>query len=139
MESIQVFAKRLDGREYKKEMTQKEIQLAADAGYVVAFGCSDDRTVFHGAIEEECLTVNGGELYITEKGLFKDCPCNCIYAQEAKKKANLLVVRWCKGPYVWSYKTEIPHVSFEIIDNQPAENLKFCQGIVFDLSKLKNK
>lgn len=137
MKTIQDFAALLDGREYKKEMTEDEIIQARELGFVIVFGCSDDRTVFHGAIEEERQTVDGGTLYITEKGLFEDCPCNCIYSQEAKAKASPIEVRWCKGPYVWSYRTEIPHESFEIIDNQPAENLKFCQGMVFDLNGIE--
>lgn len=137
MESIQEFAKRLDGREYKQEMTDQEIKLAAELGYVIVFGRSDDRTVCHGAIEAELMTVDGGELFITDQGLYEACSCQCIYSQEAKKKASSIAVRWCKGPYVWSYQSDIPHSSFEIIDNQPAENLKFCQGMVFNLSKLK--
>ncbi|MEG0377611.1 MAG: hypothetical protein RR614_03945, partial [Eubacterium sp.] len=42
MESIQAFARRLDGREYKHEIVEEEKQLAADLGYVIVFGCSDD-------------------------------------------------------------------------------------------------
>ena len=98
MKTIQDFAALLDGREYKKEMTEDEIIQARKLGFVIVFGCSDDRTVFHGAIEEERQTVDGGTLYITEKGLFEDCPCNCIYSQEAKEKASPIEVRWCKGP-----------------------------------------
>lgn len=124
MKTIQDFAALLDGREYKKEMTEDEIIQARKLGFVIVFGCSDDRTVFHGAIEEERQTVDGGTLYITEKGLFEDCPCNCIYSQEAKEKASPIEVRWCKGPYVWSYRTEIdPIIIFSdrfIVDTDTA-------------------
>lgn len=136
MESIYDFAKRLDGRIYKEEMTTEENDLAANLGYVVVFGHSDDLTLFRGAINGEQNTQDGGQVYITADGLFEECPCNCRYAQAAKEAAAVIDVKWVKGPYVWSYETEIPHATFEIVDNQPAENLKFCQGLVFDSADL---
>lgn len=37
-----------------------------------------------------------------------------------------------KGPFAWTYSTEIPHATFEIIE----EGEKFCRGIVFDINDL---
>ncbi len=136
MDKIKEFAQLLNGREYKQEMTEEEKKAAREAGVVIVYGCSDDRTVFHGEIEGEVTTVNGGTIYLTEDGLFEDCPCDCVHSRRAKEKAVSIQVKWCQGPYVWSYGTSIPHESFEIIDNQPAENLKFCQGMVFSLKQL---
>ncbi len=138
MKTIEEFAELLNGREYKKEITEEEVAEAAASGVVIIYGKSDDTTVIHGAIEGECPTANGGDIYLTEDGLFEDCPCQCIHSQRAKAAAKAVHVNWCKGPFVWSYVTELPHVHFEIIDNQPAENLKFCQGIVFDQKALLN-
>lgn len=137
MATIHDFVEKLNGREYKKEITQEEIETAKDSGIVIVFGCSDDRTIFHGAIEAEVKTVDGGTVYLTEDGLFEDCPCDCIHSRRAKEKAAAIHVSWCKGSYVWSYTTDIPHETFQIIDNQPAENLKFCEGIVFRLDTLQ--
>jgi hypothetical protein len=136
MDTIQDFAALLNGREYKKEMTPEEIEAARKAGIVIVYGFSDDTTLIHGAIEESVSTVNGAQFYLTPTGLFEECPCDCKYSREAKQKAKALEAIWCKGPYVWHYETKIPHVTFEIIDNQPADNLKFCQGIVFELKAL---
>lgn len=137
MDKIQKFAQRLNGREYKQEMTAEDKALARAEGVVVVFGCSDDRTIFYGDIEAEVDTTNGGVIYLTEDGLFEECPCGCVHSKRAKDKASAISVKWCQGPYVWSYETEIPHATFEIIDNQPAENLKFCQGMIFSLDHLK--
>lgn len=137
MKTLKEMAATLNGREYKQEMTPGEIDAAREAGMVVVYGQSDDTTVFHGAVEGERNTTNGGAIYLTERGFFEECACDCIHCQEARKKAACLNVLWCKGPYVWHYDTTIPHETFEIIDNQPAENLKFCQGIVFYLGALK--
>lgn len=139
MLTADLLAQQLDGREYKQEMTEAEIQSAKEAGLVVVYGFSDDTTMFHGAIEAEYATPNGSEIFLTENGIFEDCPCDCIYSRQAKARAEVLKVIWCKGPYVWHYETSIPHASFEIVDNQPADNLKFCKGIVFSLSGIHQR
>lgn len=137
MKTAEEFARMLDGREYKQEIIEKEIQEARESHLVIVFGCSDDRTVLHGAIEGEVMTTDGGTIYLTEEGLFEECACDCIHSRRAREKAKKIQVNWCKGPYVWSYTTDIQHVRFQIIDNQPAENLKFCEGMVFNLSALQ--
>lgn len=138
MKTAADFAQKLDGREYKHEMTDAEIAEAAESQVVVVFGHSDDTTVFHGAIEAQVNTIDGAEIYLTPRGIFEDCACNCAHAQAAKAKAQIIKAIWCKGPYVWHYETAIPHCHFDIIDNQPADNLKFCQGIVFQLEDLNS-
>ncbi|SDY33503.1 hypothetical protein [Eubacterium barkeri] len=138
MKTAADFAQELDGREYKHEMTDAEIAEAAQSQVVVVFGHSDDTTVFHGAVEAQVNTIDGAEIYLTPQGIFEDCACNCVHAQAAKAKAQIIKAIWCKGPYVWHYETAIPHYHFDIIDNQPADNLKFCQGIVFQLEDLNS-
>jgi hypothetical protein len=138
-ESVESAAAALNGREYKQEMTAAERQAAADAGLVIIFGHSDDTTVIAGAIEASCETKDGGTFYLNrEDGLFEDCPCDCVHSRRAKARAKAVEVRWCKGPYVWSYRTDIPHATFEIRDNQPSsDNLRFCQGLVFRMADLQ--
>ena len=135
--TVQDIAARLTGREYKQEMNAEEIEEAKSSGLVVVYGYSDDTTVFHGAIEAEAHTVNDTEILVTKDGVFEDCPCDCIHSRRAKASASLIKALWCKGAYVWHYETDIPHVTFEIIDNQPADNLKFCLGMVFALEDLQ--
>jgi len=135
--TLKEFSEQLNGRIYKHEMTEQEIGLAEENQFVVVLGFSDDTTLLRGAIKASLETRDGGVFYITEEGLFEDCPCDCIHCQRAREKAYKVSVDFCKGPYVWAYTTDIPHETFDIIDNQPAENLKFCQGMVFDLRQLK--
>ena len=136
MKTAEEFALMLNGRKYKDEITAEEIKEASDSNLVVVMGKSDDTTVLCGAIDAQVNTTDGGEIYLTPQGVFEECPCNCIYSQRAKKNAKILKAIWCKGPYVWHYEINVPHYTFEIIDNQPAENLKFCQGIIFNLKEL---
>lgn len=138
LKTIQDFAAALDGREYKQEITPDEIAAARDAGVVIIYGKSDDTTVLCGAIDAETDTSGGGTIYLTaEDGLFEDCPCDCIHSRRAKARAKVVDVRFCKGAYVWSYDTDLPHATFEIRDNQPnSKNIKFCEGIVIDKAAL---
>ena len=108
---------------------------------MIVFGQSDDTTVITGAIEATCETKDGGTLYLDgEDGLFEDCPCDCVHSRRARARAKAVQVCWCKGPYVWSYRTEIPHATFEIRDNQPSsDNLRFCQGLVFRAEDLQSR
>ena len=140
-ESVKSAAAALNGREYKQEITDAEKQAAADAGLVIVFGQSDDTTVITGAIEATCETKDGGTLYLDgEDGLFEDCPCDCVHSRRARARAKAVQVCWCQGPYVWSYRTEIPHATFEIRDNQPSsDNLRFCQGLVFRAEDLQSR
>lgn len=139
MLSVKEMALQLNGREYKQEITKEEIEAAKDAGLVVVYGFSDDTTVMHGAIETRVNSQDGAEIFLTADGIFEPCPCDCVHSRRAKAQASVLNVIWCKGPYVWHYETDIPHAAFEIIDNQPADNLKFCKGIVFKLSDVSNQ
>jgi hypothetical protein len=34
---------------------------------------------------------------------------------------------WCEGEYSWTYKTNIPHATFDIWE----DGEKYCKGIVF--------
>ena len=86
MKTIQDFAALLDGREYKKEMTEDEIIQARKLGFVIVFGCSDDRTVFHGAIEEERQTIVGGTLYITEKACLRTALVTVFIHRRQRKR-----------------------------------------------------
>lgn len=135
--TAQALADLLNEREYKQEMMTEEIEAAKASGLVVVYGYSDDTTIFHGAIEAEVHSVNDTEILVTADGIFEDCPCDCIHSRKAKAAASVIRALWCKGAYVWHYQTDIPHVTFEIIDNQPADNLKFCLGMVFSIKDLK--
>lgn len=50
----------LNGREYRKEMSRDEEQVAKAAGLVVVFGASDDLMELRGAISDEVGCYDGG-------------------------------------------------------------------------------
>jgi hypothetical protein len=132
------FADKMNGREYGSEITREEEQLAKENGLVIVFGYSDDNMEFRGAINDEVGCYDGGEAKVTEKGILGEPPCSedcdsnrCPYYASAKKNAKTIRAVWCaKDSASWTYKTDIPHETFNIFEDGEL----FCIGIVFALA-----
>ena len=88
---------------------------------------------FRGAIYEELSAWEGATAYLTKDGLF-DSDCECKYAQQAKEACATIKAIWCekKRDCSWSYKTDIPHTEFKIMEDKEV----YCYGIVFSLDNL---
>lgn len=56
---LDFWADKLEGREYRKEITKEEEEEAKAAGIVVAFGASDDLVELRGAINDEFGAYDG--------------------------------------------------------------------------------
>lgn len=127
----------LNGREYGDEMTKAEQEMAREAELVVVFGASDDLIEFQGAIHDEAGAGTGAKVFLNRQGLLPDHenPCECAFCgyAEAQKKCAVIESIWCDGSgWSWSYHTDIPHATFEIVENGEP----YCQGIVFELTAL---
>ena len=127
-------AKLLNGRTIGNEITKEEAKLAKDNNLVVVYGASDDLMELAGAIDDECGAYDGGSIYIYKNELLtphQDCECPyCDYANRQENSVAITAI-WDDGQgYAWRYETEIPHYTFDIMeDGEP-----WCQGIVFDLA-----
>lgn len=129
-------ATKLYGATYRNVISK---ELAAEAkahGLVVAYGMSDDLMEFAGAIDDELGACNGSEVYVDDKGLLPyrdsirdDEELKDYFAREPHAKK--IEARWCEeGDYSWTFKTAIPHETFEITD----DGEPYCRGIVFALA-----
>lgn len=132
-------AKRLDGREYMEEITDSEVKIAEDNGLVVVFGASDDLVEFRGAIRDEVNAYDGREIFLTPTRILEnhdDCECPYCGYEELRKHARMVRALWdADKKHSWIYETEIPHATFEIVeDGEP-----FCRGIVFEFKELEKK
>jgi len=131
-------AQELNGRDRARqaEISEKEQQLAKEKNLVVVFGASDDLMEFRGAIEDEFDCYNGGTAYINKKGLLEN-ECDdedCPYFAKKQKQASQIEAVWDEdSDFVWSYRTDIPHETFEIFE----EGENYCKGIVFSLDDIK--
>lgn len=124
----------INGNEYRNETTPEIEKIAKDNNLVIVFGASDDLMEMRGAIDDEF----GLEVYLNTKGVINndchndDCPC-FVKRKLAGKLVEAVWNSYAKeGEHVWTIKTEIPHATFMIKEDD--EN--FCQGIVFSLDEL---
>ncbi len=128
----------LNGREYREEITRSEEVIAKQNGLVVVFGASDDLVELRGAMDDEAGMYNGGLLILNQDGIVEDCgePCDHCSVDADQEAGKSIECVWGEDDHSWTYKTEIPHATFEIIETYDGEVSKYCRGIVFNLSDL---
>lgn len=134
-------AARLAGLDDCREIGTALEAEAKAAGLVIVLGSGDDLMQFRGAIHDDLETYDGRVAEIDAQGLFPawaeidtDHPegIRAWLAREAGDKATISAV-WCgEGGYLWSYRTDLPHATFDIME----EGEPFCRGIVFALADL---
>lgn len=135
-------AKALDGKEYRKEISSDLLTAAKESGLVIIYGHSDDLMELEGAIEDEGGCYNGGKFLIDTYGLLPDFEDVEDDEEEAeiyfkrKASAKKLEAVWCaKDQPAWTYKTKIPHATFNVIEGDGDTEVQ-CRGIVFNVSDL---
>lgn len=137
--NAQELAALLDGRPYRQETNADERNAARAAGLVIVFGGSDDLVEFRGSIDDELGAYGGTTIYLTTAGLLKnECDSDdCPYHKRAERTAATIEAKWGSqaGAYSWIYETDIPHTTFDILD----EGDKYCRGIVFALADVGMK
>ncbi len=122
----------LDGREMGEETNDRDEKYAKDNGAVIVFGASDDLMELRGALNDECDCYEGRMIYLNLIGEI-ECECDsmdCPYFAAIKDEASGIEARWDSEGYSWTYETNIPHETFEIMENGE----KYCRGIVFLLA-----
>ena len=124
----------LDGMEYGEDIKKQDIQYAKVNGVVIVFGASDDLMEFRGAITGELAIFGGGFAYLNKDGLLRNKCDNvdCPYFREKLLHAKVITAIWDSEGYSWTYVTDIPHETFEILE----EGEKYCRGIVFLMEDL---
>lgn len=129
-------AQLLHNREYMDETTDEIERIASENDLVIVHGYSDDNAEFVGAIEDEKSCGDVTDIYITATGLLEnECDNDdCPHFLRLKRTTPKIRAIWHdEGEYSWTYKTDIPHATFDILE----DGGKFCRGIVFSLDDLK--
>lgn len=126
-------AEALNNSQYREEGSRELFKSMKDVGLVAVFGASDDLMEFRGAINDEIGAYEGATAYLNKDGLLtNECDDDrCPHFAKLKAKAATIDALWCEEPdYSWTYRTEIPHETFEVLEDDD----KYCRGIVFSLS-----
>lgn len=132
-------AESLDGIEYPIRIQPNILKQAAASGLVIVHGASDDLIEFGGAISDEAGAYNGAEVLIDKDGVIGDFGDveheveACREWLERSLNARKIYALWCKEDgYSWTYKTDIPHDTFEVME----DGEHYCRGIVFSIADL---
>jgi hypothetical protein len=132
------FAKLLNGRTYRSEIELHEAKMAYDEDLVVVFGAYDDLMEFRGSLDDEIGLYDGGTAFVGRDdviGISHNCDCeHCEFKEKLKKDYIAIEAVWGDKDVgaSWSYKTSIPHETFNIYD----EGELYCVGIVFSFDDL---
>lgn len=137
------FAEMLNGRPMGDEISAHEEKQAKAAGLVIVFGYSDDNVELRGAVHEEIGAYDGTTFRLTASGTIaptwddpneeKNREDATAYFTALKEVGADIEAVWGLDSYSWTYKTSIPHSTFDILED--GEN--FCRGIVFSLADIK--
>lgn len=134
-------ATKLNGKEYRNEISEELLTIAKQSGLVIIYGHSDDLMEIEGAIEDEGSCYEGDIFLIDSLGLLQhrddlDDDDELEEWLKRKKKAKTIEAVFCaKGEPAWTYKIKIPHATFNIIEGEGDTEVQ-CRGIVFNITDL---
>ena len=109
-------------------------------GVVVVYGASDDLMEFEGAIRDEVGCFEGGTVRIHAGGILSkedidledDDDTELLQYAERKAASRTIEAKWDSEGYSWTYKTDIPHATFDIME----DGEKYCRAIVFNVADI---
>lgn len=129
----------LSGIEYDRDFHTIVSSLAREAkasGLLIIYGASDDLMEFEGAFTDEVSVYGGGTIHLDRKGALDRDQCDTdegIADYTIRKRTALTIEAvWAEGEICWQYRTEIPHVTFDVMEGGDV----FCRGLVIDVNDL---
>lgn len=127
------FAKKLDGRAYREELTKAEEKEAEQLGLLVVFSASDDLCDFRGLKHDENPAYHNEPIYFDGHGDFVDHECE---DKSVKEVLNVIYPQfhYVDGESMWSYQTDIPHSTFNIMEDGEV----YCTGMVIHSYNLQD-
>lgn len=131
-------AAELNGSEYPLRLTKDLIDRAKAGRILIVYGASDDLMEFDGAFSDELGAYDGGEAALDSNGLLDRSQIDseddeAIHDFVVRKRtARRIEALWDRDGYSWTYQTDIPHATFELLE----DGEKYCRGIVIDLADL---
>ena len=118
-------AELLSGRHRNEEITSWEEKVAHDNGLVVMFGASDDLVICKGVIDDEISAYDGCHFKFSKHLEIKT-------GDKHEGHRRSVEAMWGYNDCPWSFKTEIPHSTFNILNDDEL----FCVGIIINVAEL---
>lgn len=137
--TAQELATKLDGSEYPLRITPQVRGIAVAEKLLIVYGASDDLIEFDGTWQDEGGVYDGGVVTIDRDGIIPDFGVvehevsECEKWIARSKSAAKIEALWCaEAGYSWTYKTDIPHATFNVMEDGET----YCRGIVISISDL---
>ena len=133
---IKEVASKINGRQYRNELTQEIIKELKDNGLVAVFGASDDLCEFEGVYSDEKSAWDGTTHYFNGKRFINptDDEEECSELTEA---CFFIEQIWCPdNKKSWGFRTNIPNAEKFIIMEDDEE---YGEGLIFKLTDLINE
>ncbi len=132
------WAKKLNGREYTKEITAEEEKQAAANGIIIIFGASDDLLEFRGVIDDEFGANGGREVKLTpDLTIFNPTENRETFKYNESQIVRFPMVKavWCPAEIDvrWLIVTDLPCETFDILEDGEL----FCRGVVIEAKEVK--
>jgi len=136
--NLKEIAERFDGYEYRTDELSDRLSSDEHEWWIVIVSwASDDIVSFDWAISDEAGAYEWWTVYITKDWrLFDENSCDdeeCPYKEKAREDCFKINIQWDNEWYSWTYTTDIPHETFDIMEDWE----KYCRGIVFNINNLK--
>lgn len=125
---LKQWAEKLNGREYRSELTRDEEKELKEQGIVAVFGYSDDLCELRGAADDEMDCYDGNVIFIKPNG-------DALYSVENADTYKPIYAIWNENGIPWTYQTDIPHETFDILENGEI----YCKGILLSLADVAPK
>jgi hypothetical protein len=148
-------ARKLDGLDHHRSIPKEYHPVLVESDLAIVMGFSVDLCYFlypqNGEVKKEALPCWNGDKFWFDKDFKKilNGDHKAIFKRHIEVKAdcnNSIAAVWCdenaKSPdgdyYAWTYKTDIPHATFDIVEIDDDDALSYyCKAIVFNINDLK--
>jgi hypothetical protein len=140
--NVKEWAEKLNGCEYRQEVTRNDCDQLKSDGVIIACGASDDLLDFSGALYDEIGAWDGVEVRISsrEKGsafIFDENENRYTAEFNKSQIKNMQTIKAIWSPKdieaSWKIETKIPHETFDIMEDGEL----YCRGIAFHVDSIK--
>lgn len=119
MSKSKKLAELINGREIGKEVDKEIEEFAKENELVIIYGASDDLAEIEGAIYDEVGVSDGGLIYFNGDDIYRsECEDErCPHEVKIQENCKTVEAVWNENNISWTYKTEIPHEIFKIMED----------------------